>query len=98
MNMNVMDADGMFSDLYLCLGIIRRLTEEQYQYVMYLFNMCKVSIIAENEDSLMFRKETLKSYLVWLRDSNVITKVEHKLIAKFFLHELGLSIPEDEED
>ena len=98
MNMNVMDADGMFSDLYLCLVIIRRLAEEQYQYVMHLFNMCKLSIIAENEDSLMFRKETLESYLVWLRNSNVITKGKHKLIAKFFLHELGLSIPEDEED
>lgn len=63
MNMNVMDA----SDLYLCLIIIRRLTEEQYQYVMHLFNMCKLSIIAENEDSLMFRKETLELYLIGLR-------------------------------
>lgn len=54
MNMNVMDA----SDLYLCLVIIRRFTEEQYQYVMHLFNMCKLSIIAKNENSLMFRKET----------------------------------------
>lgn len=74
MNMNVMDA----SDLYLCLVIIRRLTEEQYQYVMHMFNMCKLLIIAKNEDSLMFRKETLESYLVWLRHSNVITKGEHK--------------------
>lgn len=74
MNMNVMDA----SDLYLCLVIIRRLTEEQYQYVMHLFNMCKLSIIDKNDDSLMFRKEALESYLVGLRHSNVITKGEHK--------------------
>ena len=94
MNMNVMDA----SDLYLCLVIIRRLAEEQYQYVMHLFNMCKLSIIAENENSLMFRKEALESYLVGLCHSNVIIKGEHKLITKFFLHELGLSIPEDKED
>lgn len=63
MNMNIMDA----SDLYLCLVIIRRFTEEQYQYVMHLFNMCKLSIIAKNEDSLMFRKETLELYLIGLR-------------------------------
>lgn len=56
MNMNIMDA----SDLYLCLVIIRRLAEEQYQYVMHLFNMCKLSIIAENENSLMFRKKSIR--------------------------------------
>lgn len=56
MNMNVMDA----SDLYLCLVIIRRLTEEQYQYVMHMFNMCKLSIIAKNKDSLIFSQRNIR--------------------------------------